>query len=95
MSLGQVFADQEVISGGELMRSLDEKDSGVALGENHCIASVATGSKHSIYDMPKYKMPEDEMPREVAYRMIQDDLAFDVTPDLKYVHRESLEHYYY
>ena len=29
------------------------------------------GSKYAALDLPKYEMPENEMPREVAYRMIK------------------------
>jgi glutamate decarboxylase len=28
------------------------------------------GSKYAALDIPRYEMPEEEMPREVAYRMI-------------------------
>jgi hypothetical protein len=90
MHPGQVFTDQGVTDGGKLTSSLDELDSGAALGKNQCIAGVGIGSKCCIYDMPKDEMLEHEMPPEVAYRMIQDDLAFDGNPVLKYVHREWL-----
>ena len=33
-------------------------------------------------DLPKHEMPDREMPREVAYRMIKDDLTLDGTPTL-------------
>ncbi|KAK3936083.1 pyridoxal phosphate-dependent transferase [Diplogelasinospora grovesii] len=37
--------------------------------------------------MPRNEMPEEEMPRGVAYRMIQDDLAIDGTPALNYAEK--------
>lgn len=40
------------------------------------------GSKYAGQDLPKYEMPDDEMPREIAYRMIKDDLTLDGTPTL-------------
>ncbi|KAF2757160.1 glutamate decarboxylase [Pseudovirgaria hyperparasitica] len=40
------------------------------------------GSKWAGKDLPKTEMPEREMPREVAYRMIKDDLSLDGTPTL-------------
>jgi len=43
------------------------------------------GSKFAAQDLPKYEMPENEMPKEVAYRMIKDDLSLDGNPMLKYV----------
>jgi glutamate decarboxylase len=29
------------------------------------------GSRYAVLDLPKYEMPENEMPKEVAYRMIK------------------------
>ncbi|KAI9795282.1 MAG: hypothetical protein M1833_007254 [Piccolia ochrophora] len=40
------------------------------------------GSRFAGEDLPKYEMPEKEMPREVAYRMIKDDLSLDGNPML-------------
>ncbi|KAI1352829.1 glutamate decarboxylase [Xylaria sp. FL0043] len=37
------------------------------------------GSKFAAEDLPRHEMPENEMPKEVAYRMIKDDLASFVT----------------
>jgi hypothetical protein len=42
------------------------------------------GSKFAAEDLPKHEMPEGEMPKEVAYRMIRDDLSLDGNPMLKY-----------
>ena len=41
------------------------------------------GSKFAAEDLPKHEMPEREMPKEVAYRMIKDDLSLDGNPMLK------------
>jgi len=40
------------------------------------------GSRFAAEDLPKYEMPESEMPKEVAYRMIKDDLSLDGNPML-------------
>lgn len=40
------------------------------------------GSKFAAEDLPKIEMPEHEMPKEVAYRMIKDDLSLDGNPML-------------
>jgi len=40
------------------------------------------GSKYAALDLPKFEMAETEMPKEVAYRMIKDDLSLDGTPAL-------------
>ena len=42
------------------------------------------GSRFAEQDLPKLEMPERAMPREVAYRMIKDDLSLDNNPKLKY-----------
>ena len=41
------------------------------------------GSRFAAQDLPKHEMPENEMPKEVAYRMIKDDLSLDGNPMLK------------
>ncbi|CAK4030061.1 Glutamate decarboxylase [Lecanosticta acicola] len=40
------------------------------------------GSRFAAADLPKHEMPEREMPREIAYRMIKDDLTLDGNPTL-------------
>lgn len=48
------------------------------------------GSRFAIDDLPKHEMPENEMPKEVAYRMIKDELSLDGNPMLKSVPRNQL-----
>ncbi|KAH0543268.1 hypothetical protein FGG08_002432 [Glutinoglossum americanum] len=50
--------------------------------EDEFTASVY-GSRFAAQDLPKVEMPEREMPKEVAYRMIKDDLSLDGNPMLK------------
>lgn len=40
------------------------------------------GSKYAAEDLPRHEMPDREMPAQVAYRMIKDDLTLDGTPTL-------------
>ncbi|KZZ98279.1 glutamate decarboxylase [Moelleriella libera RCEF 2490] len=40
------------------------------------------GSRFAEQDLPKLQMPESAMPREIAYRMIKDDLSLDNNPKL-------------
>lgn len=47
--------------------------------------SSVYGSRFASEDLPVHEMPEKEMPREVAYRMIKDDLSLDGNPMLKCV----------
>ncbi|KAF2092732.1 glutamate decarboxylase [Rhizodiscina lignyota] len=49
--------------------------------EDPAVISVY-GSKYAAQDLPKIEMPEKEMPREVVYRMIKDDLTLDGNPTL-------------
>lgn len=41
------------------------------------------GSRFAAEDLPSHEMPEKEMPKEVAYRMIKDELSLDGNPMLK------------
>jgi glutamate decarboxylase len=41
------------------------------------------GSRFAAADLPRHEMPEKEMPKEVAYRMIKDELSLDGNPMLK------------
>lgn len=41
------------------------------------------GSRFAREDLPKSRIPEAQMPREVAYRMIKDQLSLDGNPKLK------------
>ena len=54
------------------------------ISEDEFTATVY-GSKFAAQDIPKHEMPEGEMPKEVAYRLIKDDLTLDGTPTLKLV----------
>lgn len=40
------------------------------------------GSRFAAEDLPRHEMPEGEMPKEVAYRMIKDELSLDGNPML-------------
>lgn len=51
--------------------------------EPDLFTSSVYGSRFAAQDLPKYEMPEFEMPKEVAYRMIKDDLSLDGNPMLK------------
>lgn len=41
------------------------------------------GSRFADEDLPKHEMPEGQMPKDVAYRLIRDDLSLDGNPKLK------------
>ncbi|TKA72413.1 hypothetical protein B0A49_02428 [Cryomyces minteri] len=46
------------------------------------ITTSVYGSRFAAQDLPRYEMPEKEMPKDIAYRMIKDDLTLDGTPTL-------------
>lgn len=41
------------------------------------------GSRFAAMDLPQHEMPEREMPKDTAYRMIRDELTLDGNPMLK------------
>lgn len=51
--------------------------------EKDVFTSSVYGSSFAASDLPKHEIPEHEMPKEVAYRMIKDDLSLDGNPKLK------------
>lgn len=67
--------------------SLTKRVETVTLDEpqEHDFYSSVYGSRFAAEDLPEFEMPEKEMPREVAYRMIKDDLSLDGNPMLKCV----------
>ncbi|KAF3482581.1 glutamate decarboxylase [Arthroderma uncinatum] len=58
--------------------------------QDHDYYSSVYGSRFAAEDLPTDEMPEKEMPKEVAYRMIKDDLSLDGNPMLNYVVFSSL-----
>lgn len=53
-----------------------------APGDDEFSSSVY-GSRFAADDLPAHEMPEKEMPKEIAYRMIKDELSLDGNPMLK------------
>lgn len=47
------------------------------------------GSRFASEDLPSIELPEKEMPKEIAYRMIKDELSLDGNPMLKFVELHS------
>lgn len=41
------------------------------------------GSRFAAEDLPRIEMPEREMPKEIAYKLIKDELTLDGNPMLK------------
>ncbi|RYP50602.1 hypothetical protein DL768_003884 [Monosporascus sp. mg162] len=50
--------------------------------EEDSFATSVYGSRFAAEDLPKHEMPEHEMPKEIAYKLIKDDLSLDGNPML-------------
>ncbi|MCJ1267845.1 hypothetical protein MMC22_007731 [Lobaria immixta] len=48
--------------------------------ESHTVSVY--GSRFAAEELPRHEMPEREMPKDIAYRMIKDDLSLDGNPML-------------
>nr|OQO27348.1 hypothetical protein B0A51_05053 [Rachicladosporium sp. CCFEE 5018] len=77
--LGKVPTDKDVKE-SQVMPEL--KDLNLDnVGQDEFTSSVY-GSRFAAQDLPRHEMPENEMSKEVAYRMIKDDLTLDGNPTL-------------
>jgi glutamate decarboxylase len=77
--LGKVATDRDIKD--SKLPELENLDIG-AEDQNEITTSVY-GSRFAAQDLPKHEMPDGEMPREMAYRLIKDDLTLDGNPTLK------------
>ena len=68
-------ADASLINGMKNLKVEPNRD------EEEVTASVY-GSRFAAECLPMHEMPEKEMPKEIAYRMIKDDLSLDGNPML-------------
>jgi len=50
--------------------------------EESNFTSSVYGSKFASQDLPRHEMPEGEMPKDVAYKLIKDELSLDGNPML-------------
>lgn len=79
--LASIPKDHEISA--PLVDGMDKLDIGTHSGGDDSFTTSVYGSKFAAEDLPKHEMPEGEMPKEVAYRMIKDDLSLDGNPMLK------------
>ncbi|EPS35906.1 hypothetical protein H072_10631 [Dactylellina haptotyla CBS 200.50] len=70
-------ADHETPIGKLMRMSLADAD---APSDSYC--SSVYGSRYALESLPTHEMPEDEMPKNIAYRLIKDDLSLDGNPML-------------
>ncbi|KAK2002591.1 glutamate decarboxylase [Colletotrichum falcatum] len=50
--------------------------------EDDTFTTSVYGSRFANQDLPRTEMPDDEMPKDIAYRMIKDELSLDGNPML-------------
>lgn len=68
----------------EAAAELAHKASHLRLADYHDDFTTSIyGSRFAREDLPKNRMPEGEMPRQIAYQMIKDQLSLDGNPKLK------------
>jgi glutamate decarboxylase len=79
--INRVSTDKEVASAKAQYEKIDTIPLTEEEEEDNFAATVY-GSKYAGEDLPRHEMPEREMPPQVAYRMIKDDLTLDGTPTL-------------
>lgn len=66
--------------------SLPEAVSKVSLQPSEEADSFTTsiyGSRFAAEDLPRLEMPDGEMPKDIAYKLIKDELSLDGNPMLK------------
>ncbi|KAK6343793.1 hypothetical protein TWF696_007455 [Orbilia brochopaga] len=71
-------AEQDTPIGKLLRMSLS--DDQTAHGDSY--TSSVYGSRYALEALPTDEMPEEEMPKDIAYRLIRDDLSLDGNPML-------------
>jgi glutamate decarboxylase len=67
----------------KLTKGMESLQLGPIVTGEDTFTTTVYGSKYAAEDLPKHEMPEKEMPKEVAYKMIRDDLSLDGNPMLK------------
>ena len=68
--LASIPTDEEIKPPTLAGHSLAQIKSDV-ISDDDTFTTTVYGSKYAAQDLPRYEMPENEMPREVAYRMIK------------------------
>jgi glutamate decarboxylase len=82
--VNRVATSKEISEQANEFKAIDATTSINLTPEDEADDFTATvyGSKYAAEDLPRHEMPDREMPPQVAYRMIKDDLTLDGTPTL-------------
>jgi glutamate decarboxylase len=70
----------------EIKNSLPEAVQNISLQlstDEDTFTTNVYGSRFAAEDLPRHEIPDREMPREIAYKMIKDELSLDGNPMLK------------
>ncbi|KAF2277191.1 glutamate decarboxylase [Westerdykella ornata] len=78
--LNRVATDNE-LNEAKIATAVDNIQLGPDVGPDEYTTTVY-GSRYAAVELPRHEMPEKEMPPQVAYRLIKDDLTLDGTPTL-------------
>ncbi|ORY56159.1 pyridoxal phosphate-dependent transferase [Pseudomassariella vexata] len=78
--LASVPQDHE-INAGTLPEAVKKISMQLSNDEDQFTTSIY-GSRFAGEDLPRHEIPENEMPRDIAYRMIKDELSLDGNPML-------------
>ncbi|KAI5367603.1 putative pyridoxal phosphate-dependent decarboxylase, pyridoxal phosphate-dependent transferase [Septoria linicola] len=77
--LGRVDNDKDL--NDKVIPGLEDLSFQPVPGEDESTSNVY-GSRFAAADLPRHEIAEESMPREIAYRMIKDDLTLDGNPTL-------------
>lgn len=72
--LGRVPTDKQLKDMTDVrvaVQELDIEDEDLGVPGEDEFSTTVYGSRFAATDLPRYEMPEREMPREIAYRMIK------------------------
>ncbi|OIW27812.1 glutamate decarboxylase-like protein [Coniochaeta ligniaria NRRL 30616] len=77
----QAIPNEDEIN-NRLVREVRKVHLDLAPTEENQFTTSVYGSNFAAADLPKHEMPEGEMPKEIAYKLIKDDLSLDGNPML-------------
>ena len=75
-----------ILRGDDTKQNIVKNKTTVPLQPTDDVDSFTTSvysSSFAVADLPRHAMPDNEMPKEVAYQMIKDELSLDGNPILK------------
>ena len=74
------YVQSDEVANASLLPGLEELKTEMTSDDE--VNSTIYGSRFAAQELPRHEIPEREMPKEVAYRLIKDDLALDGNPVL-------------